>query len=156
MQLISVAIYSQDELYGLEGRPAAAGGPSSTPSSEQTDASEQPPHFGPQWALIKFDRPVTVSSDSLLIGARFDMDNSAAACRLALYGRMLAVVNSPADSNTEHISTVKNLKSVKVFKPKQKTGVIERIDTSRTTALCKVRPSLISCLFSANYICKKP
>jgi hypothetical protein len=110
---------------------------------------EPPPHHGPQWALIKFDRPVTVSSDSLLIGARFDMDSSNAECRLALYGRMLSVVSSPPDSNTERIPKVKDLKSVKVFKPKQKTGVIERVDASRTTALCKVSPPPASLFVTA-------
>lgn len=46
----------QDELYGLEGRPlaAAAAAPDGSSSEQQ-----QRRHYGPQWALLRFDQPVT-------------------------------------------------------------------------------------------------
>eukprot|EP00191_Tetraselmis_sp_GSL018_P019912 CAMPEP_0177580092 /NCGR_PEP_ID=MMETSP0419_2-20121207/1355_1 /TAXON_ID=582737 /ORGANISM="Tetraselmis sp., Strain GSL018" /LENGTH=575 /DNA_ID=CAMNT_0019068895 /DNA_START=52 /DNA_END=1783 /DNA_ORIENTATION=+ len=125
----------QEELYGLEGRPRSAEGPAAVPSdSNESDAAS---HHGPQWALLKFDRAVTVPQDSLLIGARFDMDNSSAACRLALYGRLLAVVICPNDTPSENTQGAKELKALRVYKPKQKVGSIERVNASRTGALCK-------------------
>lgn len=47
----------QDQLYGLEGRPCGDG-----PSSDAGPASSLPKqrlHFGPQWALLRFEQPVT-------------------------------------------------------------------------------------------------
>jgi hypothetical protein len=55
----------QAELYGLEGRPRArtaldgSGGGGSGGAYEGGEGGEGgAAHFGPQWALLKFDRPV--------------------------------------------------------------------------------------------------
>lgn len=142
----------QDELHGLEGRPAEAAGPSSAqagpgaPPEEPGTASK--PHHGPQWGLLRFDRPVTVPQDSLLIGARFDMDSSSSACRLAFYGRMVAVVAIPGDMAAKEGGPVSHeLRELRVYKPKQKQGLIDRVDPSRTSALCKVP-------FAADLVCQ--
>ena len=50
----------QDELYGMEGRPAAASRARGENASSFVDDVDEPPHHGPQWALINFDRPITV------------------------------------------------------------------------------------------------
>ncbi len=40
----------QDQIYGLEGRPQ---------EFEAGQAQGSVPHYGPQWALLKFSQPVT-------------------------------------------------------------------------------------------------
>lgn len=53
----------QDELYGLEGRPMAAAAALDGSAEQQ---QQQGCHFGPQWALLKFDQPVTAPEVSTL------------------------------------------------------------------------------------------
>lgn len=47
---------TQEELYGLEGRPLAG---SSTSSGQWEGEGADLRHFGPQWAYIHFEQPVT-------------------------------------------------------------------------------------------------
>ncbi len=47
----------QDQLHGLEGR-APAQGPS-TDAASPTSSQTQRPHFGSQWALLRFEQPIT-------------------------------------------------------------------------------------------------
>lgn len=59
----------QEQLYGLEGRPAAAALPSSKGEegfSGTADEDAAPPHHGPQWALLRFSQPVTAPAVGLL------------------------------------------------------------------------------------------
>jgi hypothetical protein len=50
----------QEQLYGLEGRPAAAAQPARKGDAHVTDAAgdDAPPHHCPQWALLRFSQPV--------------------------------------------------------------------------------------------------
>jgi len=66
--------------------------------------------------------------DALVIGARFDADISTAACRLAFYGRAVALVD-PADAAA--------LARLRVAKLKAKHGVIERVGRDGRTAICR-------------------
>ena len=66
--------------------------------------------------------------DALVIGARFDADVSTAACRLAFYGRAVALVD-PADAAA--------LARLRVAKLKAKRGVIERVGRDGRTAICR-------------------
>ncbi|KAK9818119.1 hypothetical protein WJX72_007434 [[Myrmecia] bisecta] len=109
----------QEELYGLDGRPQA-------PASTAHD--RQHPHYGPQWALVKFSQPVTAPHDALMIGSRFDADMNSATCRLACYGRVAALID-PANPQ--------ELQKLKIYKVKQKTGVVERVSKDGTSAICR-------------------
>ena len=64
----------------------------------------------------------------MVIGARFDTDVSTAACRLAFYGRIAALLD-PADAAA--------LARLRVAKLKAKHGVIERVSRDGRTAICR-------------------
>lgn len=53
----------QQELHGMEGRPlgAAAAGSSAAAAAA---AAEQQCHHGPQWALLRFEQPLTAPTVS--------------------------------------------------------------------------------------------
>ncbi|KAG2430703.1 hypothetical protein HYH02_013699 [Chlamydomonas schloesseri] len=144
----------QEELFGLEGRPladpslatttsaaaaaAAAGeGEGEEGEGEGGDKGEGAAHdvdegldrhFGPQWVLLRFDQPVTAPKDALVIGAKFDADIHGEACRLAFYGRLVRLVD-PGKPN--------ELAELKVFKPKTRSGVIERVQPDGVTAIVR-------------------
>lgn len=50
----------QEQLYGLEGRPAAAAQPASKGDTKFGGAAEDdaPPHHGQQWVLLRFSQPI--------------------------------------------------------------------------------------------------
>ncbi|KAG2492709.1 hypothetical protein HYH03_009122 [Edaphochlamys debaryana] len=124
----------QEELYGLEGRPlgsgpkaaqlAAAG--AGAGADEEEEGGER--HFGPQWVLLRFDTPVTAPKDALVIGAKFDADIHGEACRLAFYGRLVRLVDP---------SKPPELAALRVFKPKARQGVIERVQPDGSTAIVR-------------------
>ncbi|PSC71534.1 Selenocysteine-specific elongation factor [Micractinium conductrix] len=124
----------QDCLHGLEGRPpsAAAGHhPADQQQQQQVGSGEAPPpHYGPQWAYLRFSQPVTAPADSLVIGSKLDVDLHAATCRLAFAGRLCAVVPDPSDQ-----STLRSL--LPIFKHKQREGVVERVEADGCTAICR-------------------
>jgi selenocysteine-specific elongation factor len=73
--------------------------------------------------------PSLNTQDALTIGSRFDMDASKAACRLAFYGRLAALID-PDDAVA--------LSRLRIFKPKRKTGSVDRIlGGDACTAVCK-------------------
>jgi hypothetical protein len=51
----------QEQLYGLDGRPAAAAQPTRKGDAHVTDTAgdDTPSHHGPQWVLLRFSQPVT-------------------------------------------------------------------------------------------------
>ncbi len=117
----------QEELYGAEGRPAAAEGGAAAKAAETTEPA-LPPHHGPQWALIQFDEPVTAPADCLVIGARLDADLNASACRIALSGRVAAPLGT---------STPTELSQLRIYKMKAREGAVERIEADGCTAVCR-------------------
>ena len=50
----------QEQLYGLEGRPAAAAQPAGKGDAKFGGAAEDdaPPHHGQQWVLLRFSQPI--------------------------------------------------------------------------------------------------
>lgn len=69
-----------------------------------------------------------VVQDALVIGSRFDTDMNSPTCRLAFYGRLVALLD-PSDPAA--------LQRLKVYKLKQRSGVIERVASDGRTAVCK-------------------
>jgi len=76
-------------------------------------ASTKEHRVGQQWALLRFDKPITCVPNSLLIGSRLDADIHSNACRIAFYGRLFGA----ADGTNQ----------LKLYKPKHREGVIDRV-----------------------------
>jgi selenocysteine-specific elongation factor len=152
----------QDELYGIEGRPAAAelfggggGNSDALPSTsfgenDDDDQIELQNHYGPQWAVVQFDEPVTAPSNCLVIGARLDADLQTSTCRIALSGHIQSIFdhptkNSTTTTTTKHTATPKPTKTssllllhqLKVYKLKQRVGTVERFESDGCTAICR-------------------
>ena len=66
--------------------------------------------------------------DTLVIGSRFDADASGASCRQAFYGRLVHLLDT-ADP--------KQLQQLRVFKLKQRRGLVERMSEDGTSAVCR-------------------
>ena len=73
-----------------------------------------------QYLLMEFEKPVTCSEKSLVIGSRLDTDINLNTCRLAFYGNLLEV----AKDKDYHQTFLPNLK---IFKTKGKEGTVERM-----------------------------
>jgi len=116
----------QEQLYGLEGRPTAMAG--GEEQGKEAGSEGDIRHHGPQWALLRFSQPVTAPVDSLVVGSKLDTDASAAMCRLAFSGRLVA----PLDA-----SNPQQLARLRVFRVKQREGVVERVNKDGCTAVCR-------------------
>lgn len=63
-----------------------------------------------------------------MIGSRFEVDASKAMCRLAFYGRLVALIDA-ADPQ--------QIRKLRIFKVKQRTGSIDRVNKDGLSAVCK-------------------
>lgn len=63
-----------------------------------------------------------------MIGSRFDTDVSKAACRLAFYGRLVALLRAEEPSE---------LARLRIFKVKSRAGSIDRVAPDGFSAVCK-------------------
>lgn len=91
-----------------------------------------------QWAFIKFSSPITAPTDSLLIGAKLDADISTLSqCRLAFSGQLQQTFPATTTSSDKTSSSIISGKSLKVYKEKYRRGVIERLESDGTSAICK-------------------
>jgi len=68
---------------------------------------------------------VVAPADALLIGARLDADSASPACRLALHGRLAALLEGPGGAS-----------ALRLFKRKVREGSVERWADERT-AVCR-------------------
>ena len=73
-----------------------------------------------RWALLVFDSPVVAQPDALIIGSRLDFDTATSSCRLALHGRVAALVDPESGPQP------------KIFKRKQREGTVERWESERS------------------------
>ena len=71
------------------------------------------------YALLELDHPTVVALNSKVLGSKLDTDVHTTTCRLAFEGRMLLPMTNPSYKNEE-------LSKLRVFKLKEKCGVIER------------------------------
>jgi selenocysteine-specific elongation factor len=103
---------NQDELFDLHEESR---------KSDSAEGVENSGNLRPtkQFALLEFERPVTCSDNSLVIGSKLDTDIHSNVCRIAFSGRMVEAIKDP--KYTENV-----LPKVKVFKNKCKEGVVER------------------------------
>ena len=64
----------QGQLHGLEGRPCGDG--QSSEAGPASSSSQNPGlHFGPQWALLRFEQPVTAPQVALLLSNRIAIED---------------------------------------------------------------------------------
>ena len=77
------------------------------------------------YALLEFEQPVQCILDNLVIISRLDMDVNTPSCRLAFYGNILHHFTEPDYHNI-------SLPSLKIFKYKERSGVIERMNDEYT------------------------
>ena len=85
--------------------------------TEATNNNEKLPRH--QFAILELEKPVTCSSNSLVIGSKLDTDIHSNTCRIAFHGAILEAITDL--KYTENI-----LPNVKVFKNKFKEGIVER------------------------------
>ncbi|XP_006078906.3 selenocysteine-specific elongation factor isoform X1 [Bubalus bubalis] len=97
--------------------PAAADAAEADEKVGQASAGRCPRQ---QWALVEFEKPVTCPRLCLVIGSRLDADIHANTCRLAFHGVLL---HGLEDRNY----TESTLPALRVYKLKQKHGVVERV-----------------------------
>ena len=74
------------------------------------------------FALLEFDHPTVVAPNSRVLGSRLDTDVHTTSCRLAFEGHILTLMSSESYKQEE-------LQKLKVFKLKEKCGVIERANS---------------------------
>lgn len=99
--------------------PAAAHAAEADEKAGQVSAGRCPRQ---QWALVEFEKPVTCPRLCLVIGSRLDADIHANTCRLAFHGVLL---HGLEDRNYAESA----LPTLRVYKLKQKHGVVERVST---------------------------
>ncbi|KAI3436710.1 hypothetical protein D9Q98_006125 [Chlorella vulgaris] len=125
----------QDCLYGSEGRPLSWAAPAAAQHWAQQQGGSEPAdapaaaHQGQQWAYLRFSQPVTAPEESLVIGSKLDADLHTSSCRLAFHGRLCRLLD-PSDQTELH-------RLLPVYKPKQREGVIERVEADGCTAVCR-------------------
>ena len=71
------------------------------------------------YALLEFDHMVVIPPDAKVLGSRLDTDVHTSSCRLAFEGQIIHTLNSEKYKSED-------LNQLKVFKLKEKTGLIER------------------------------
>ena len=71
------------------------------------------------FALLEFDHPTVVAPNSKVLGSRLDTDIHTTSCRLAFEGQIIKLMTSENYRQED-------LSKLKVFKLKEKCGVIER------------------------------
>ncbi len=99
------------------------------PANANANSEEQQKIPLRQFAVLELEKPVTCSSTSLVIGSKLDTDIHSNVCRLAFHGVMLEAI-----SDVKYQETI--LPQVKVYKDKQKEGVVER-KTDEYFVVCK-------------------
>ena len=85
--------------------------------TEASDNNEKLPCH--QFAILELEKPVTCSSNSLVIGSKLDTDIHSNTCRIAFHGAILEAI-----TDLKYTETI--LPNVKVFKNKFKEGIVER------------------------------
>jgi hypothetical protein len=78
------------------GRPCVSEDPSS--AGLEIGGEGAPLHFGHEWALLVFDRPVLAPAGSVVVCSRLDMDleHAGTTCRIAFYGNVVQLLEDDA------------------------------------------------------------
>lgn len=71
------------------------------------------------FALLEFDQPMICGVQNLVLASKLDTDVHTKSCRLAYHGKVIKIFTSP--------DYRKDLASLRVFKTKHKSGVVDRV-----------------------------
>jgi Protein of unknown function (DUF663). len=77
----------------------------------------------PVFVLLALETPLLVHEGQTIIGSKLDTDIEANVCRIAFYGKMILGIDGEGNEA---------LKDIKIFKRKEKKGVIDRVQDSST------------------------
>ncbi|KAF6027845.1 EEFSEC [Bugula neritina] len=72
------------------------------------------------YALLQFEKPITCMDEALFIGSKLDLDVNTQSCRIAFHGKL---IQSFTDADYQKTK----LSDLKVYKSKERKGVVERI-----------------------------
>merc|ERR1712137_548419 len=72
---------------------------------------------GSQFLLLSFEKKIICPASCMVIGSKLDTDIHANACRIAFSGTLVATIDT---------SSVNELQKLRVFKPRERTGFIDR------------------------------
>lgn len=82
-----------------------------------------------QFALIEFEKPVTVPLGSMLIGSKLDFEIHSPSCRMAFFGKLLCAGPVTSEEFTE---------SLRIVKRKERKGLMDRVDKAdKRSVICK-------------------
>lgn len=80
----------------LNNRPQQLSQPSGDDTSVRPSARL---HYGMEWAVLAFDRPLLCLPGSVMISTKFDLDleHAGTTCRIAFYGNVARILQDPAE-----------------------------------------------------------
>ena len=113
---------------------------SAAPSSAIPPATATPTRYEWQWAALLFETPVVCPLSALVIGSHLDADLTANSCRLAFHGRLAAALPS---------SDVHELRKCNLFKPKERKGVVDRLDAASASDSSSSVTAIVRGLFKS-------
>ena len=134
-------VYS-DELHARERKAVAseASGTGDEDHSTQKNGHKggqgaESKSIGRQYCLLEFEQPIFCSLDAVLIGVKLDTGTHSNACRIGFHGRIAKTLSSSSMSTAGADSDA--VRALKIYKTKQRDGVIERLQDEGRTAICK-------------------
>ena len=100
------------------------------PSTSDRDALQTFEHEakGPQFVLLSFEQPIVCDPEAVFIASRLDTDVNSKTCRIAFCGKLAHQV----DTSKQH-----NLHNLRIYKHKQRDGIVERLQDNGRSAICK-------------------
>jgi len=84
------------------------------------DSKEHPP--GSQFALLRFDKPITCPVDSIIVGSKLDVSTDSKLCRIAFSGKLLGEMKWEPSV----------LETYKLYKTRERVGSVERLQDDYT------------------------
>lgn len=123
---------SKDEKAGAagkarsKGKAAAGGAGGDVAGSAEAAAADDLSEW--QWVWLHFEHEVLCPLGSLIIGSRLDTDIHENTCRLAFYGRLV---------HAQGPDEVEAAKSLRLYKPKERRGVVDRVMDDGITVIGK-------------------
>lgn len=89
--------------------------------SLEADSDDFP--SGSQFILLTFEKKIICPANCMVIGSKLDSDINANVCRLAFSGNLIECIDS---------SSTQDLQKLRIFTPKERRGVIDRLVDERT------------------------
>ena len=116
-----------------DGKVQEVSGPGFDYSRDYEHAAQLEERVGlsSQRVLLVFEKPVTCPTSTSYVASRLDLDANAKQCRLAFHGEILSIPENTFDvrRGERNLDAHRSfLSRLRVFKPKSRTGRLERIE----------------------------